>query len=251
MYNWEYYSYKICSTLRIHHLIFNNKKIRKYQNIDHYSQIMERYSTYLNSSIYKDLFNLYQKHPFTIKQNEKNAFDFDCIGITPPHYFINTDKIKCYLNHITDLTSILSILEHNKMYGSDANQGTHFNVSDDKAIATYNKGAVMFFEWNGPQQFAGSGEYEKQIPDVLTFVSPLTSLSGYSKQHTYFGFNCWETRLYPGTNKGLSLLGFSFTYSNETFTITFHNPVDSIEIVKHQDFRNHLKTLERTRYIEI
>lgn len=212
---------------------------------------MERYSIDLKSSTYDDLFNLYQKHPFIIKQNEKNAFDFDCIGITPSHCFINTDKIKCYLNHVTDLTSILSILEHNKMYGSDANQGTHFNVSDRKAPSTYNDGAVMFFEWNGPQQLTGSGEYEKEVPNILTHVSTLTSLSKYANQPEYYSYNHWETRLYPNTKKGLSLLGFSFTYSNETFTIIFHNPVDSIEIVKHQDFKNHLKTLERTMFIEI
>lgn len=154
--------------------------------------------------------NLYLQHPFTIVDLRENlnhsytSFDFTSNSFE--------------LRHRTSKERALSIMNTQYIFGRDGNSAAHFEHVKGSDNSASENGVNMYFIWNGPQSSVGTNH--KYIADHLFHVSVHDISPVEATGHGY-----WESRIYPKTRKGLSLVGLTTNESPDNLML-FKEPIN-------------------------
>ncbi|WP_457747620.1 hypothetical protein [Sulfurimonas sp.] len=135
------------------------------------------------------------------------------------------------LRHRTSIESAFSIIKTKLMYGQDGNQAAHFEHVKGSRNCAAREGVYMYFKWNGEQKNVKCTHIHEEKPNILFHVSAFD----YSFIDEKTGNGYWESRIYPETLNGLSLIGLS-SYEDSHSMILFDKPVNISIITKRQTF---------------
>lgn len=125
-----------------------------------------------------------------------------------------------YLRHITSVKNAISILKNRNIYGEDGDRA-HFELLNAFINKPYREGVSLFFTWQGKQKSTGTKyEFNNNIEENMLYHISIYDDSGVEKNLDGY----WESRIYPNTNTGLQMIGFSVD-KNKLYSF-----VDSIDI---------------------
>ncbi|WP_304545994.1 hypothetical protein [Sulfurimonas microaerophilic] len=162
---------------------------------------------------------LYCENPFTIIQSEK-IFDYSFKDL-------NYSTNKTVIQHRTNYIRAQSIIKTQLMYGTDANQGAHFEHLKGSLNHADRSSVIIFFEWKGEQNNVPS--FHKAKKDILFHVSVYDHTPIGEK-----GVGYWESRIYPYTSDGLTIIGLASENEPKNLLL-FKNPI-KVSIVTEDEF---------------
>jgi hypothetical protein len=162
---------------------------------------------------------LYEKYPFSFCSIS------DYLG-NKPRFNLNSGTL--FMEHETSAKRAKSIIFSQMIFGRDMNQAAHFELLHKRGNAVAQTGVTMIFEWRGMQKSVPA-VHDEGIPNILFHVC-----ASWEDKVGDEGQGHWESRLYPGTNKGLFLHGV-YCHNTESF-ICFENPI-SISVVSEKKFQ--------------
>lgn len=164
-------------------------------------------------------FDLYRDHEFIVEKPSKLVSDRDRF---------NLDAKNIIIEHVTSKSRAESIIKSKMMFGRDINQAAHFEIYNKHGNAVAAQGITMYFQWHGTQKCVPA-RHDEGIPNILFHVC-----SDWDREVQSDGSGHWESRVYPGTSKGLFLIGVYCSMS-ESY-LRFKQPFE-ISIVTENEFR--------------
>lgn len=180
--------------------------------------------------------NFLQKYNYDKKETFLNFFKKESLNYSlinnklfyeyfyPKNQFDFASSIKndfTYLQHRTSLERALNIIYDKSMFGCDYNQGTHFETPLGSGNCADAKGVTMYFKWIGTQEIVNCNhDYRKAKENILYHVS-FSEYIFYPENISY-----WESRIYPGCNKGLYFIGMKFPNSEKILILDDFLPIN-------------------------
>ena len=154
---------------------------------------------------------LYRIAPFKISNLR------ECCNLDYTKLDFNEEKFE--IKHHTNLERAMSILETQLIYGGDGNKGAHFMHIKGYPVGAERNGVILYFRWQGKQINTKAGEIITE-PNLLHHVC-----SQWDSPIRESGEGYWEGRLYPGTNRGLTLIAMA-TSDDSSSIIHFIKPIN-------------------------
>lgn len=139
------------------------------------------------------------------------------------------------LRHRTSFERAVSIIQSKMMFGTDGNEGAHFELLTGSINLAAEDGVLLYFTWRGEQANVPALNHQKR-KNVLCHVC---AHEKRIDENTGDGY--WESRIYPGTHKGLHCIGMSPKSDPETI-LRFNEPVP-IAITTKDEFASSQKSL--------
>lgn len=201
------------------------KIILHFQKINRLKKIKNHLKTMPNNPLKSAELYLYKKYTIVNTESEFNMKNIQ----------LELNKEYFEMRHRTSLKAALSIIVNNAMYGTDGNNGAHFEPLNGSFNRSVKDEVILYFKWYGRQDNVYASHRDKEVENILVHVSKYD----YSLIDETNLKNYWESRLYPGTNKNLHLIGISTFYSPSNM-LKFNKPIP-ISIYHKNDKNNHSK----------
>ena len=167
---------------------------------------------------FKDL-DLYKNNPFTIV-DANGMFNFNYTS-----YDFSSEDFE--LRHRTSFRFALGIVNTKLMFGTDGNEGAHFEGIKGSVNSAYKEGAIVYFKWKGLQESVRPTHKEEKNKLYHVGAHDYSDIEENGKGY-------WESRIYPGTKSGLELVGLA-SESNDRNLLLFDEPIN-ISIVRKKEF---------------
>jgi hypothetical protein len=161
---------------------------------------------------------LFEKYPFYMST-------IDEIIIGKKQFDLKAKNL--IIRHFTSENRAKSIISSKMIFGRDGNQAAHFELYNTNHGGAIETKVTMYYEWIGPQKCV-SAKHKEGIANILFHVSPLDHVKVSDT-----GDRRWESRIYPGTQRGLYLVGVYC--SNGNSFIRFEKPLE-ISVVPEKEF---------------